>query len=84
MDKMKKEKIVDTVINVLEGIFGTLFLLGGTLANDYNPLWVPLVWVLVFGSIFYGVYRVDEWRTQQKEERKQRRLARKRRMAQVR
>lgn len=84
MDKMKKEKIVDKTIDILEGIFGTLFLLSGTLANDYNPLWVPLVWVLVSGSIFYGIYRVDEWRTQQKEEREQRRLERKRRMAQAR
>lgn len=72
MNARKKEKIVDKVIDILEGIFGTLFLLGGSLANDYNPLWVPIVWVLVFGSIFYGIYRVDEWRTIQKEERARR------------
>ena len=72
MNARKKGKIVDKVIDILEGIFGTLFLLGGSLANDYNPLWVPIVWVLVFGSIFYGIYRVDEWRTIQKEERARR------------
>ena len=72
MNARKKEKIVDKVIDILEGIFGTLFLLGGSLANDYNPLWIPIVWVLVFGSIFYGIYRVDEWRTIQKEERARR------------
>lgn len=69
MNTRKKEKIVDKVIDILEGIFGTLLILGASLANDYNPLWVPIVWVLVFGSIFYGIYRVDEWRTIQKEER---------------
>lgn len=81
MNTRKKEKIVDKVIDILEGIFGTLFLLGGSLANDYNPLWVPLVWVLVFGSIFYGIYRIDEWRTWQKEERECRRQERIKKLA---
>ena len=75
MNTHKKEKIVDKVIDILEGIFGTLLILGASLANDYNPLWVPIVWVLVFGSIFYGIYRVDEWRTIQKEERARRHAA---------
>lgn len=73
---MKREKIVDKVIDVLEAIFGVLFLFGATLANDYNPLWLPVVWVLVFGGLFYGVYRVDEWRTDQKALREERRAMR--------
>ena len=69
MNAMKKEKIVDKVIDALEGIFFILFMLGTGMANDYNPLWLPIVWTLGFASLFYAVYRVDEWRTAQKRAR---------------
>lgn len=76
MNAMKKEKIVDKIIDALEVTFFILFLIGTGMANDYNPLWLPIVWTLGFASLFYSVYRVDEWRTWQKEERERRRQER--------
>lgn len=75
MNAMKREKVVDKIIDILEGFFGILFMIGMTTA-DSPSLLVPILWVLISGSLFYAVYRVDEWRTWQKEERERRRQER--------
>ena len=72
---MKREKIVDKVIDILEIFFGILFMLGMTTA-DSPSLIIPMIWILVSGACFYGVYRVDEWKTYQKELREERRARR--------